>query len=106
MESSEKSDRVAAADSWRRSDTLTAILLFTATAIVVIWQNLHLGVLWDLSYVLENAHRISLGDVPYKDFPFPYAPITFLIQAAIIKITGRVFFHHVIRSEERRVGKE
>jgi hypothetical protein len=98
MESSEKSDRVAAADSWRRSDTLTAILLFTATAIVVIWQNLRLGVLWDLSYVLENAHRISLGDVPYKDFPFPYAPITFLIQAAIIKITGRVFFHHVIYS--------
>ncbi len=83
-------------DSWRRIDTLTAIFLFTATAIVVIWQNLRLGVLWDLSYILENAHRISLGDVPYRDFPFPYAPITFLIQAAIMKLTGHVFFHHII----------
>jgi hypothetical protein len=83
-------------DSWRRIDTVAAIFLFTATAIVVIWQNLRLGVLWDLSYILENAHRISLGDVPYRDFPFPYAPITFLIQSAIIKLTGHVFFHHVI----------
>jgi hypothetical protein len=83
-------------DSWRRVDTLTAILLFAATAAVVVWQNLRLGVLWDLSYILENAHRISVGDIPYRDFPFPYAPITFLIQAAIIKLTGHVFFHHII----------
>jgi len=98
MESSNNSKKILPCDSWRRIDTVTAILLFTVTAIVVIWQNLRLGVLWDLSYILENAHRISLGDIPYKDFPFPYAPVTFLIQAAIIKLTGRVFFHHVIYS--------
>jgi hypothetical protein len=96
MELSENSKRIVPADSWRRIDTLTAILLFTATALVVVWQNLRLGMLWDISYILENAHRMSLGDVPYKDFPFPYAPITFLIQAAIIKLTGHAFFHHVI----------
>ena len=96
MEPSNNPKPIVAPDSWRRIDTLTAILLFTVTALVVIWQNLRLGVLWDLSYILENAHRISLGDVPYKDFPFPYAPITFLIQAAIIKLTGHAFFHHVI----------
>jgi hypothetical protein len=98
MDSSENSNRIATFDSWRRIDTVTAILLFTATAAVVIWQNLRLGVLWDLSYILENSHRISLGDIPYKDFPFPYAPITFLIQAAIIKLAGHVFFHHIIYS--------
>ena len=54
-----------------------------------------MAVLWDLSYVLENSYRISLGDLPYRDFPFPYAPATFLIQAFLIKLTGRVFFHHV-----------
>ena len=70
-----------------------ALFLFVATALVVIWQNSRLAVLWDLSYVLENAYRISLGDVPYRDFPFPYPPLTFLIQAAIIKLTGRVFWH-------------
>jgi hypothetical protein len=96
MQSTEISNPVSPADSWRRTDTFAAIALFSLTAIVVVWQNLRLGVLWDLSYILENAHRIALGDVPYKDFPFPYAPITFLIQAAIIKITGHVFFHHII----------
>ncbi|HEY4838635.1 MAG TPA: hypothetical protein VIH72_08515 [Candidatus Acidoferrales bacterium] len=96
MDSTEFSNPATPTDSWRRADTLAAIALFPLTAIVVVWQNLRLGVLWDLSYILENAHRISLGDVPYKDFPFPYAPITFLIQAAIIKLTGHLFFHHII----------
>lgn len=70
--------------------------LFLATAAVVVWQNSQLGVLWDLSYILENSYRISLGDVPYRDFPFPYAPLTFLVQAAIIKTGGRVFWHHIL----------
>src|SRR6266496_4949177 len=71
------------------------LFLFLATAAVVVWQNARLAVLWDLSYVLENSYRISLGDIPYRDFPFPYPPLTFLIQAAIIKLTGRVFWHHI-----------
>ena len=71
-------------------------ILFFATAAVVLWQNLRLGILWDLSYILESSYRISLGDVPYRDFPLPFAPLTFLAQAALIKLTGRVFFHHVI----------
>jgi hypothetical protein len=53
-------------------------------------------VLWDLSYILENSTRISLGQTPYRDFPFPYAPLTFLVQAAIIKLFGRVVFHHYL----------
>jgi len=61
-----------------------------------VWQNSRLGILWDLSYILENSYRISLGEVPYRDFPFPYAPLTFLMQAALIKLTGRVFLHHVL----------
>ena len=60
------------------------------------WQNSRLAVLWDLSYILENSYRISLGDLPYRDFPFPYAPATFLIQSLLIRLTGRVYFHHVL----------
>ena len=66
------------------------------SARIVVWQNSHLAVLWDLSYILENSYRISIGQIPYRDFPFPYAPLTFLVQAAIIKVWGRAFFHHVI----------
>ena len=75
---------------------LAALSLAIASSAVVFWQNSRLAVLWDLSYILENSYRISLADIPYRDFPFPYAPLTFLIQAALIKLTGRVFFHHVI----------
>ncbi len=80
------------APRWR--DWIAALVLFFATALVVVWQNFRLGVLWDLSYILENSYRISLGDIPYRDFPLAHAPVTFLIQAALIKLTGRVFFHH------------
>jgi hypothetical protein len=83
-------------DPCRWPETIAALLLFSATAAVVIGQNSRLAVLWDLSYILENAYRISLGQVPYRDFPLPYPPLTFLAQAALIKFTGRVFFHHVI----------
>ena len=73
-----------------------AFFLASVSAVLVFWQNARLAVLWDLSYILENAYRMSLGQVPYRDFPFPYAPLTFLIQAALIRLTGRVFFHHVV----------
>jgi hypothetical protein len=74
-------------------DRVAGLFLFFATAVVVVWQNSRLAVLWDLSYTLENSYRISLGDIPYRDFPFAHAPLTFLIQAALIKLTGRVYWH-------------
>lgn len=71
-------------------------VLFAATAWVVLWQNAHVVMLFDASYVLNTAARIALGQMPYRDFPLPHAPLTFLTQAAIIRFTGRVFFHHVL----------
>jgi hypothetical protein len=83
-------------ERWDWWDWAAALFLFLGTSAVVVWQNSRLAVLWDLSYVLENSYRISLGDFPYRDFPFPYAPGTFLIQSLLIRLTGRVFFHHVL----------
>lgn len=74
----------------------TTAVLFAASAAVVAWQNSRLVVLWDVSYILENATRIARGDVPYRDFPFPYAPLTFIAQAAIIRVFGRAYWHHVV----------
>jgi len=81
---------------WEIRDWLAAAGLFLATAGVVLWQNAHVAVLFDSSYILNTAERISLGQMPYRDFPLAHAPLTFLIQAAIIRLTGRVFFHHVL----------
>ncbi len=81
---------------WELRDWLAAAALFAATAAVVLWQNAHVAVLFDLSYILNTAERIALGQIPYRDFPLAHAPLTFFIQAAIIRLTGRVFFHHVL----------
>jgi hypothetical protein len=81
---------------WSQRDFLAAAALFLASAAVVLWQNAHLTVLWDASYTLDTSFRIALGQMPYRDFPLVHSPLTFLIQAAIIRLTGRVFFHHVL----------
>src|SRR5436305_5172453 len=77
------------------TDRLIALLLAIGSAAIVVWQNSRLTVLWDLSYILENASRIAAGDVPYRDFPFPYAPLTFVVQALLIRLFGRALWHHV-----------
>jgi hypothetical protein len=81
---------------WSLRDSLAASALFLASAAVVLWQNAHLAVLWDASYTLDTSVRIALGQMPYRDFPLVHSPLTFLIQAAIMRLTGRVFFHHVL----------
>lgn len=77
------------------AEWLSDVILFCATAAVVVWQNSRITVLYDLSGVLEPAFRMSLGDRPYADFPFPYAPLTFLMQSWIIKLWGTVYWHHI-----------
>jgi hypothetical protein len=81
---------------WSLRDSLAASVLFLASAAVVLWQNAHLAVLWDASYTLDTSFRIALGQMPYRDFPLVHSPLTFLIQASIMRLTGRVFFHHVL----------
>jgi hypothetical protein len=83
-------------ERWKWWNRAAALFLFLCTSAVVLWQNSRLAVLWDLSYILENSYRISLGDLPYRDFPFPFSPGTFLLQALLIKLTGRVYIHHVL----------
>jgi hypothetical protein len=82
--------------TWARRDALAAAVLFLGTAGTILWQNAHIVVLWDASYVLDSAVRMAQGQIPYRDFPFAHAPLTFLMQAAIIRLFGRVFFHHVL----------
>jgi len=81
---------------WQLRDTLAALVLFVATAAVVLWQNAHVAVLWDMSYVLDTAMRFVQGQMPYRDFPLVHPPLTFLIQAALIRLTGRVYFYHAL----------
>ncbi len=81
---------------WRLRDTLAAASLFLVTAAFVFWQDSRVAVLWDLGYLLDTSHRIALGQMPYRDFPLVHAPLTFLIQAALIKLAGRHYLLSVI----------
>jgi hypothetical protein len=89
--SRELSDARRTASQW-----LTATALFLATAAFTLWQNTRVAVLWDLTYLLDSSWRISLGQVPYRDFPFAHAPLTFMLHAAIIHVFGRVYFPHIL----------
>ena len=72
-----------------RRDLVAASALFLATAAFVLWQNSQVAILWDLGYLLDTSWRIALGQMPYRDFPLVHAPLTFLIQTAIIQAGGR-----------------
>ena len=82
-------DPEAGTPQWRPRDFLAAALLFASTGAFVLWQNSRVAVLWDLGYLLDTSWRIALGQVPYRDFPFAHAPLTFLIQAGLIRLGGR-----------------
>jgi hypothetical protein len=81
--------------AWKPRDTAIAVALFLGSAAFTLWQNSRIGVLWDISYLLDTSFRITLGQILYKDLPFAHAPLTFLIHAAIIKLFGRVYFPHI-----------
>jgi hypothetical protein len=61
-------------------------LLFAVAAVAAYWESSRATALWDVSYVLEIAYRITLGLAPYRDFVVPQAPLTFLIQAAAMRM--------------------
>jgi hypothetical protein len=81
--------------NWHKKDFGTSTLLFLATAGFVLWQNSQIAILWDLSYLLDTSWRIALGQTPYRDFPLVHPPLTFLIQAAIMRLAGRHYLLHV-----------
>lgn len=74
---------------WRLRDGIAAAFLFAFSADCAWFQNGQVGVLWDLGYLLDTAWRIVLGQMPYRDFPLAHAPLTFLMQSALIRHYGR-----------------
>jgi hypothetical protein len=71
---------------------VAAAFLFLVTAAFVLWQNRQVAILWDLGYLLDTSWRISLGQLPYRDFPLVHPPLTFLVQAGLIHLFGRHSF--------------
>ena len=81
---------------WRLRDYLVAAVLFLGTVGFVLWQNSRVAVLWDLGYLLDTSWRIAIGQVPYRDFPLVHPPLTFAIQAMLIRVAGRHYLLPVL----------
>jgi hypothetical protein len=78
------------------SSIATGLALALATAAFALWQATHVAILWDLSYLLDSSYRLTLGQVPYRDFPFVHAPLTFVVQSVILRLAGRAYWHHAV----------
>jgi 4-amino-4-deoxy-L-arabinose transferase-like glycosyltransferase len=63
-------------------------VLFAAAAGFVFWRQTQIGVLVDIAYILNTASRIAGGDVPYSDFRLAHPPLTFAMQALLIRVFG------------------
>lgn len=74
---------------------LLIIFFILINTFFVFIQNSRVTVLGDLTYIIDHAYRISIGQVLYKDFGVLVVPGTFLIQALIIHICGLTFLPQI-----------
>ncbi len=51
---------------------------------------------FDQSIVFDGGYRIFSGQIPYKDFVFPFGPVTFYLQAIFFKVLGISFRSYLI----------
>src|SRR5260370_359576 len=79
----------------KRTNLIVAALLFVPTAALSLCHNAPIATPADLSYLLDTSSPIALGQIPYRAFPFAHAPLTFLIQAPTIHLTGRAYLPHI-----------
>jgi dolichyl-phosphate-mannose-protein mannosyltransferase len=70
--------------------------LFAASAAFVFWRQTQVGVLVDISYILNTASRIAGGDVPYSEFRLAHPPLTFLTQAVLIRVFGPYYVFQML----------
>jgi hypothetical protein len=74
---------------WRQAVLWLAVcVLGFGAGAVHQWQTGRVGVLGDYAYIVDTAWRIAQGEVMYRDFGLPHSPLTFHVQATLIKVFG------------------
>jgi len=67
---------------------LAVCVLGVGAGVVHQWQTGRIGVLGDYAYIVDTAWRIAQGEVMYRDFGLPHSPLTFHVQATLIRVFG------------------
>jgi hypothetical protein len=74
---------------WRQAvQWLAVCVLAVGAGAVHQWQTGRIGVLGDYAYIVDTAWRIAQGEVMYRDFGLPHSPLTFHVQATLIRVFG------------------
>ena len=74
---------------WRQAVLWLAVcVLGVGAGVVHQWQTGRIGVLGDYAYIVDTAWRIAQGEVMYRDFGLPHSPLTFHVQATLIRVFG------------------
>ncbi|AEP12300.1 hypothetical protein J8C08_07975 [Chloracidobacterium thermophilum] len=74
---------------WRQAvQWLAVCVLGFGAGVVHQWQTGRIGVLGDYAYIVDTAWRIAQGELMYRDFGLPHSPLTFHVQATLIKVFG------------------
>ncbi|AEP12317.1 hypothetical protein J8C08_08060 [Chloracidobacterium thermophilum] len=74
---------------WRQAVLWLAVcVLGFGAGAVHQWQTGRIGVLGDYAYIVDTAWRIAQGEVMYRDFGLPHSPLTFHVQATLIRVFG------------------
>ena len=74
---------------WRQAvQWLAVCVLGVGAGAVHQWQTGRIGVLGDYAYIVDTAWRIAQGEVMYRDFGLPHSPLTFHVQATLIRVFG------------------
>jgi hypothetical protein len=75
-----------------QSATITTIVFIFALFLVAVLGGLlfirNFAYFRDYSITFEGAYRLSLGQIPFKDFGSPVGPIAFIIPAVFFKLFG------------------
>lgn len=72
----------------RNRELITALLLAFLSLTVVLWQAGRVLPLFDYSYQVENAYRMAVGQVPYRDFILIAAPLMYSLLALFMRLTA------------------
>ncbi len=68
---------------------LAVLCIFLVLSLLAFYFWARQGIaVWDFSYIVDPAYRISLGQIPYRDFWIIPFPVTFYIQAGLYRIFG------------------
>lgn len=77
---------------------IPVFIIATFSAVTALWKGTRMPLIWDwdYSYFIENAYRVYLGQIPYKDFILVLTPGTYFVSGLIMKLFGVSYLPHVI----------